>query len=318
MAAIALLAALVACTGDGEPRSDGPSSTTSVPHLGPGTELTAGLNVPPGARLLGRVFPDAADFGVVRGVDPWTAEWLALLLVEGDGRRSYDGLVGQARVLGWADDPERLPPSCDGPADCHASLTRGGARIEVDLVVGSCQNAQGASHIVLSGSGGAKARPTPTTRTIEAPPPTDPSSPGTTSVGRSGPTTTSTTSPTTAPPFPLPGPGELLNDRGHYEAAPVRLEPGSRVAGPPMVACDNSSSHHSVIVFDAPVEELVDAYARQWVDYSGDDGIIQTETLGDVRLTLLTVDEGSGDYWYLTVAEEPGQPTLGFVTSYST
>jgi hypothetical protein len=318
---VAALVGLASCSDGGEPRTEAPGTTASVPVLGPGTELTSGLEVPPGARLLGRVFPDTATY-VESGEDPATSEWVALLLVEGDGRSSHDDLLDQARDLGFVDDPELGPPSCYGPTDCSARLARGDARIDVRFVVGACPNTRGASHIELSGSGGTRAQVAPTTRTVDAPRTAPPSTvPPSTRVEETGPGASSTVPPPTGgsiPPYPLPRPGELLNDRGTYEAAPVRLEPGSRAAGPPMIGCDNSSSHRSVLVFDAPVERLVDAYARQWAGYSHDPGVIRSETIGDVRLTFLTVEEGGGDEWYLTVAEEPDEPTYAFVSSDST
>jgi hypothetical protein len=62
---------------------------------GPGTELGDGFEVPEGARLVGRVFPDPQD----------AHGWSATLLLDGDPMAVYNSLTAQARAAGFGDFP---------------------------------------------------------------------------------------------------------------------------------------------------------------------------------------------------------------------
>lgn len=163
----------------------------------------------------------------------------------------------------------------------------------------------------------------PSTSLIQ-PPPTRP----TTTTAGSGTTTvagtavaTETTSPGSSPPSTtdrppsLPGPGDLLNpaDEGTY--APVYLVPGSVLAGPPMVSCEYGvvPMHWSVIALERPADEMVDAYGRQFAENGREPTIITKATRGSTRLTTAELDQAGGDKWYLTVAEQDGQPTWALI-----
>jgi hypothetical protein len=69
----------------------------------------------------------------------------------------------------------------------------------------------------------------------------------------------------------------------------------------------------SVLVLDAPVDEVVEQYARQWTRWSRSPGHVTERSVGEAHLTDLWTDVAGGDMWNLLVVEEPGRPTFGLV-----
>jgi hypothetical protein len=149
------------------------------------------------------------------------------------------------------------------------------------------------------------------------PPAGDPPAPQQTVERHHTPTATTTTlgsaRPRTASTSPrLPGPGDLLNPRDGYVIAPVRLEPGSRVVGPPMVSCDFHGGHASVIEITGSVADVFEAYARQFADAATQASIWKTTNHGVVVRTA-TAGMGGGDAWVLTVVEQAHRRTYGLI-----
>jgi hypothetical protein len=292
---------LTSCHGDGSPSAPKPPSIEAVDLHGPGSPIADGLVVPTRAQLLGRVFHGMTlrGYGGLSSSDGW----VAVMTVSTDGQLSFNDLVSQARKVGFVDAYEDLPPHCGGDSQgsmvCSADLTSPkGETVDVESEVGQC-GPQGASHLIVSNSPGADLPPP--TRTVKR---------------RHLPPTTTTTEPKrpgNAPSSPrLPGPGDLLNPRPGYVIAPVHLEPGSRVVGPPMVSCDFHGVHSSVIQITGPVDRVFDAYAQQFADEATDASVWETTAHGASVKTVVGGMAG-GDAWVLTVVEQAHHRTYGLI-----
>jgi hypothetical protein len=392
VACLLVLATVAVSCGDG-PEAGTAARDVGPPVLedamsGPGTDLRDGLRVPPGSRLIGRVFDGQAvsDPTAVPAGDRWTA----LLLVDEDPGRALETLVADTELAGYSVSVPSLPCFRPGdgagldrpqPARCSLLFDRPDVSISVEAAFGACGDGPPASHIRLSArrypSGSAtgppmtapapsdppsvgEPRPSTTTSavppssavppaTVPAPPaagvatastpstaaapstiPPKPAPPatvrpgpdvepgttGTTTVTTSSvPHGTSEPSPVVEPEVPgswpaLPETGDLLNPRstdGSSGFAPVALLDGTVAAAPSLVDC--YASHSSVLRVDGDPADVVDAYAEQFAERSREPLAVHHWDVGTARVTNVAADQAGGDKWYLTVTEEPGEPT---------
>jgi hypothetical protein len=363
------LALTVASCGDGAGGGTAAGDGGGPPVLrdataGPGTELRDGLRVPPGSRLIGRVFdaPAVSD----QSAGPAAERWTALLLVDEEPRRALAAMVADAEEAGFAVSDPALdhcfrPTDADGltrpqPAVCSVSFDRPDASVSVEAAFGPCGEGPPASHIRLEARrypSGPNAPLTtvptsgvePLPSTVTAPPsgPVTPSTPTTmppqpappaTARPGAGPGTSGTTTVTTSPTAPsgdpepapvvepevpaswppLPATGDLLDPRtedGTSDVAPVALLEGTVAAAPSMVGC--GAAHSSVLRVDGDPAAVVDAYAEQFAERSHEPTAVDRWDVGAARVTNVVADQAGGDKWYLTVTEEPGQPTWALV-----
>jgi hypothetical protein len=58
---------------------------------------------------------------------------------------------------------------------------------------------------------------------------------------------------------------------------------------------------------------VVDAYAGQLAERSHEQIAVHHWEVGTARVTNVVADQAGGDKWYLTLTEEPGQPTWALV-----
>ena len=289
--------ALFSCHAGGSPA---PSIHAADLH-GPGSPIADGLVVPRHAQLLGRVFHGMTFYPY--GSLSTSLGWVAVMTVSGDGQLSFNDLVSRARKIGYTDRLSDRPPRCgrnQGATVCSAVLSSPdtGEDLHVDSEVGKC-GVQEPSHLVVTFDPERGQLPPPT-RTIKGHRPPRTTTTTTTESDRSGHARTSPR---------LPGPGDLLNSP---DVAPVRLEQGSRVVGPPMVSCDIHRSHDSVIEVTGPVEQVFNAYARQFADAATEVSVWKSTDHG---VTIRTAAAGldGGDSRVISIVEQPHHPTYGLV-----
>jgi hypothetical protein len=123
---VSLAGTLAACTDSGEPASEVHAGSAEgeepvVGLSGPGTPLAGRLVVPPGAELIGPVFPSPS---LVGGDE---RSFVALLAVEGDPFAAWDDLAGQARDLG-------APLPSSGSCAWHDIRTEQGGPLKSEFV----------------------------------------------------------------------------------------------------------------------------------------------------------------------------------------
>jgi hypothetical protein len=72
-------------------------------------------------------------------------------------------------------------------------------------------------------------------------------------------------------------------------------------------------THRSVLRVDDDPAEVIDAYAGEFAERSHERVVVGHRDIGSTRVTNVVADQAGGDKWYLTVTEEPGQPTWALV-----
>lgn len=108
---------------------------------------------------------------------------------------------------------------------------------------------------------------------------------------------------------PLAGEGDLIGvDLGGYPRQ-VRIEPGSRLAGPPIVLGPYFGQSAVLEVTGDPAEVLA-LYRAQLVDTYGTGNVFDppVATVDGATLTVVAADEAGGDKATLTLVERPGEP----------
>lgn len=297
---IAVLAgvALVAASGCGEsaspsePAPDLESSTTAIPDGSPGTPLGDGFTVPDGTRLLGVPVPagptEVIDGDNIYANDGWTA---TLAIVGGDPLRILDEYGRQATAAGLTIVAE---PACgqewdvmkcsvfarttddSEPRSFSATVIRGPM---IDVI--SDHVALRYSTEPLFWNHGQVYVGEPIAATLPAP-----------------------------KPAPLPRVGEPLGTAGEVTTELVITE-GSELAGPVRLGIDDATGGIVAVlhVTGDPEKVLGDYLEQIHRNRVPDNGEPETRQVGDTTITFAHPGGGGGDYFTLTLIEQPGHPT---------
>lgn len=141
-----------ACTGSAD-EVDAPGTSTALVRTS--GALADGFDLEPGSGVIGAVFPVALPYG---------GRWQAIMRVDGDLQRVFEGYVGQAEDLGFSFDSELNAPEgqrCGGPADGNTGyspaeqfrvrcIAYGSGPDDVELYIGGVVETNGEGRMYLS------------------------------------------------------------------------------------------------------------------------------------------------------------------------
>jgi hypothetical protein len=304
--ALVLLAALLAfAANDDAPPEFTVTKVDGVPFLngatsGPGTELGAGLRVPPGARLLGTTIP-IETVVIYRGTPIPDRGWQAWMFVSGDPIAALRSVATQARGAGLTvgglgcPEPESASFAFCGVSGQHVSSNRvrwlsAGVWRGTDRMLDAPL-----SHLVVEYHDHQRL---PDNFPIldddqqgDSPIPVMPSLPRRWR--------------------PLPGPGDELA-LAPFRARQLHVEPGTHVVAPYSAGC--AATYNAVLAVDGDPVQVMRAYSRQvaGLDSQGDPAHVRERRDGDAR--VLEFNQVSRFEQYLGhLVIRPGQPRYLFI-----